>query len=417
MPEAPPWSLEVGDAADVLRGLPPRSFDALVTDPPAGIAFMSASWDRDKGGRAAWVGWLADILGEARSALKPGAYGFVWALPRTAHWTGEALEKAGFEVRDLFHDALPGSTLEDQFLGSLSPEQAAALARVLESAFPSKLRHVFGSGFPKSRALLKPAVEEWFLVRNPGAPVSPLRIDDCRVSYQGEADLAGARTRFTNNDWKQTHEGWQRPHKLESDPKASRDKTLAAGRWPAHLALEHGAACLEKGGKWECAGECPARVLGEQSGTSRSTGGRIGNKDGGAVYSNGRRGLKGTYSAGDPGLGDEGTAARFFHQLGFEPFLYHAKAPRAEKQAGGAQNRHPTVKSVGLMRHLCRLICPVGGAVLDPFAGSGSTGVACAAEGMRFLGIEKEEAYARVAEARLAHAFGETQPRRQLDLL
>lgn len=58
------------------------------------------------------------------------------------------------------------------------------------------------------------------------------------------------------------------------------------------------------------------------------------------------------------------------------------------------------------MRHLVRLICPPGGIVLDPFAGSGSTGVGCAAEGLRFFGIEQEEAYAEIARARLRHAYG-----------
>lgn len=102
-----------GDCLDVLRTMPDNSADGLLSDPPAGIGFMGKSWDRDKGGRDQWIAWLAGIMREAHRVMKPGAYGLVWALPRTAHWTTMALEDAGFEVRDV-------------------------------------VLHLFGSGFPKS---------------------------------------------------------------------------------------------------------------------------------------------------------------------------------------------------------------------------------------------------------------------------
>jgi DNA modification methylase len=60
------------------------------------------------------------------------------------------------------------------------------------------------------------------------------------------------------------------------------------------------------------------------------------------------------------------------------------------------------------MRWLCRLITPPGGLILDPFAGSGSTGCAAVAEGFDFLGIESDPDYFAIAEARLAHARGST---------
>jgi DNA modification methylase len=67
-------------------------------------------------------------------------------------------------------------------------------------------------------------------------------------------------------------------------------------------------------------------------------------------------------------------------------------------------NAHPTVKPTDLMRYLCRLVTPPGGLVLDPFAGSGSTGKAAALEGFGFVGIEREEEYVEIARARIAHA-------------
>jgi site-specific DNA-methyltransferase (adenine-specific) len=132
------------------------------------------------------------------------------------------------------------------------------------------------------------------------------------------------------------------------------------------------------------------------------------------------------------GLGDSGSAARFF---------YCAKASRSERNAGlegmeefdikgavgmpvvdngrgdeylshgvkyerktKAQNFHPTVKPIELMRYLVRLTkTPTGGVVLDPFTGSGTTGIACVLEGREFIGIEREAEYVEIAEKRIAH--------------
>lgn len=102
-----------GDCLDVLRAAPDDHFDSMVTDPPAGIRFMGRAWDSDMGGRHSWVAWMSERMTEAFRVLKPGAYGLVWAIPRTSHWTAWALEDAGFEIRDC-------------------------------------VTHLFGSGFPKS---------------------------------------------------------------------------------------------------------------------------------------------------------------------------------------------------------------------------------------------------------------------------
>jgi DNA modification methylase len=79
-------------------------------------------------------------------------------------------------------------------------------------------------------------------------------------------------------------------------------------------------------------------------------------------------------------------------------FRYCAKASRGERGEG---NHHPTVKPIALMRWLCRLVTPPGGLILDPFAGSGTTGCAAALEGFRFLGIEREAEYVEIAKARI----------------
>ena len=66
-----------------------------------------------------------------------------------------------------------------------------------------------------------------------------------------------------------------------------------------------------------------------------------------------------------------------------------------------SKNTHPTVKPINLMTYLCRLVTPVGGIVLDPFMGSGSTGIAARLEGFRFCGMEQDKSYFKIAESRI----------------
>jgi hypothetical protein len=132
-----------GDALQVLRALPAHSADSLVTDPPAGIGYLGESWDFDRGGRAAWIAWLAAILQETLRVVTPGAHAVVWALPRTSHWTATAMEDAGWEIRDV-------------------------------------AVHLQAQGYPKSRALLKPSAEHWILARTAG-PLRSLNTGGCAL--------------------------------------------------------------------------------------------------------------------------------------------------------------------------------------------------------------------------------------------
>ena len=75
--------------------------------------------------------------------------------------------------------------------------------------------------------------------------------------------------------------------------------------------------------------------------------------------------------------------------------------PKVSKSERGKDNTHPTVKPQELMKYLCRLVTPKGGTVLDPFMGSGSTGMAAKDEGFDFIGIEKEEEYFEIAQSRI----------------
>jgi site-specific DNA-methyltransferase (adenine-specific) len=95
--------------------------------------------------------------------------------------------------------------------------------------------------------------------------------------------------------------------------------------------------------------------------------------------------------------GDAGSAARFF---------YSAKADAADR----CGSKHPTVKPIDLMAYLCRLVTPPGGVVLDPFAGSGSTGMACLREGFDCVLIEREAQYVEDIHRRLKHVEGADTP-------
>jgi hypothetical protein len=148
------------------------------------------------------------------------------------------------------------------------------------------------------------------------------------------------------------------------------------GRWPANLIHDGSDEVLR------CFPE-----------TGVSSGGRIGNAGGGSVQNI----PTGTFSAGNPGFGDSGSAARFF---------YCAKSYSADRNAGLGNDKstHPTVKPTALMRYLCRLITPPGGVVLDPFMGSGSTGRGAILEGFSFIGVEREAEYLEISRRRISEA-------------
>ncbi len=176
---------------------------------------------------------------------------------------------------------------------------------------------------------------------------------------------------------------------------------------------------LETVSAWECVESCAVRLLDEQSGE----------RGGGTFSGPSARARKGHKLNACDGMsnapnnyGDTGGASRFF---------YCAKSSRREREAGlegmpertggslnmradahahatgnaraAASNVHPTVKPLALMRWLCRLVTPPGGTILDPFAGSCSTGCAAVLEGFDFIGIEREAEYVAIGEARIAH--------------
>ena len=121
------------------------------------------------------------------------------------------------------------------------------------------------------------------------------------------------------------------------------------------------------------------------------------------------------------GHNDSGSKSRYFdiecwaEKHGLLQFPKASKRERnlEEKTAGagalrdggrkseGRTNFHPTVKPVHLMAWLVRLVSKEGDTVLDPFMGSGTTGVACRRLNRNFIGIEKDSGYFRIAAKRI----------------
>lgn len=156
---------------------------------------------------------------------------------------------------------------------------------------------------------------------------------------------------------------------------ASSSSSHPLGRWPANIITD---------GSAEVIAAFPSSESQRSTVTSKP----------GAIYGNGA-GLPS--HTGEYGFNDGGSAARFF---------YSAKADEADRLG----SKHPTVKPVDLMAYLCRLVTPPGGIVLDPFAGSGSTGMACMREGFDCILIEREANYIADIKRRLAHVKGEDTP-------
>jgi len=141
---------------------------------------------------------------------------------------------------------------------------------------------------------------------------------------------------------------------------------------------------------FKCVDDCPVKILDEQSGIIK--GGTWNNTEGARHFNN--EGKKTNYTTKKVDK-TQGGASRFF---------YCAKVGKKERNAGSTKNTHPTVKPIKLMTYLTKLITPPNGKVLDPFMGSGSTGMACAMQGFDFVGIDMDPDYVEISKARIEWA-------------
>jgi DNA modification methylase len=438
-----------GDCLDLMPWLvSDESVDALVCDPPAGIGFMGKEWDHHKGGRKEWIEWMTEIMRECLRVMKPGAHGLVWALPRTSHWTATALEDAGFEVRDvvthLFGSGFPKSLDVSKAIDKAAGAERAAIGANPNHRGESQMRNPYTKALGQNGSItapatdavkqwqgwgtaLKPASEHWILIRKPCSEKTvaanvlkwgcgALNIDASRIGFARAHDkAAAAAAAAAQRSCRDQNDGRTAYGKFENGPESLAPylEKMDKGRFPANLILSHTPYCTDA----QCDIECAVKGLDEQSRIGKSKSG-----DRGIGIGSGYHGTKATVSA-VRGHDDSGGASRFF---------YCAKTSKAERNAGldeltakktgiknasGRgfsesdpykeilnQNHHPTVKPKKLMTYLIRMVTPPGGTVLDPFMGSGSTGVAARDAGFKFIGIEKEEEYFEIAKKRIGES-------------
>jgi DNA modification methylase len=378
-----PCLLYNGDSTKITPLL--EGMHACVTDPPYELGFMGKSWD-STGVAAAWETW-----GGVRIALRPGGHLVAFAGSRTYHRIAQAIDNAGFEVRD-------------------------------------QIMWIYGSGFPKShdvsKAIDKAAGAERQVVGTRKAGIGSGKTHGITQS-EGANYMAPRQVSVTApaTATARTWEGWGTALKPAHEPvcfarKPLSEKTVAENvlRWAT------GAINVDE-----------TRIKGENLGSrdvpasdkrsSALSGSVDGSVDGSLRQAWHYDGTGGRWPA------NVATDGSLEVLEAFPPsardairYFYSAKADKADREFGmddddagvgalrdagrGAKrsNYHPTVKPVDLMRWLCRLVTPPGGIVLDPFMGSGSTGIAAVREGFRFVGVEQSPEYFEICCKRIGAA-------------
>jgi len=463
-----PYTVHIGPCLRVLRTLPDNSVDSVVTDPPYGLsdhkpadvvacltAWLAGEEYRPKKkgfmGRT-WDSWVPgpEVWREVFRVLKPGGHVAAFAAPKNRDLMSTAIRAAGFEVRDEIVDLFSLDDNERRFVESLSPDQSELLARCLDHASDfGMLAWLFGSGFPKSHDISKAidrALGAERAVVSQGAPVKRMipGADQHKDGWEKTSGRIYVPTETApGSESAAQWQGWGTALKPAIEPiclarKPLSEKTVAANvlRWgvgainvdgcrvdmsdsdAAYIseriggfnntrsiggnAAYHGGEIMDRAAGYDGSkGRWPANLVHDGSSevvagfpeTGISSGGRIGNAGGGSV----RNIPTGQFQSGDPGFGDSGSAARFF---------YSSKAGGDDRLG----SKHPTVKPVDLMRWLVRLITPPGGTVLDPFAGTGTTGHGALLEGFKAIMIERESEYQADIMRRMGLVFaGETE--------
>jgi DNA modification methylase len=457
------FDIHQSECVAFMRTLPDNSIDAIVTDPPYGLAFMGKKWDYDVPSEDVWK--------ECLRVLKPGGHLLAFAGTRTQHRMAVRIEDAGFEIRDMI-----AWVYGSGFPKSLDVSKAIdkANGRKFEDRYPLA-EHIRSQR--KAKGFTVEEVNSWFGYstacqhwesRHIGGARVPSRADYAilknRLGLSDEFDELVARIEAEREVVGPTRKGAQN----ESTGKygAWRDgitptapATPAAKQWQGWgTALKPALEPITVARK-PFTGTVAANVLEHGTGAINVDGCRVGTEPP-APRNAPKKIIRGvnfhavaeaeremshfnpTQGRFPANLIHDGSEEVVLGMGESSRYFYCAKASKRDRDEGCeglptirvkmnngndaagdpvsdrftkmARNHHPTVKPTDLMRYLCRLVTPPGGTVLDPFMGSGSTGKAAVLEGFNFIGCDMTAEYVDIARARITHAFN-SQPNK-LDL-
>jgi site-specific DNA-methyltransferase (adenine-specific) len=430
-----------GDCLEVLKTFPSNCIDTIITDPPYGLSdhnenkvrkvlqnwlngkddfvpdgkgFMGKSWDAFVPPPIVWK--------ECFRVLKPGATILVFAGSRTYDLMTISLRLAGFEIKDTimwltgmgFPKSLNIALQFEQELCERKDNKWVYRDTGEEMRREPPFRNEQANLWIGYGTALKPAYEPIIMAMKPNDKnyvnnalkwgVAGLNIDGARIKYETSNIPKSCIEKYKNPTDRGVYGGSS--YFVSKTKPFMENNPSPIGRFPANVILE--CTCDEVIERKHTNPECPCYMLDKQSGISKSQGGKT--KRNTAFFGSGTFQMQGYY--------DKGGASRFF---------YCAKASRSErnmglegmplKRAGGMQgrnngsfdgkitynqNHHPTVKPLKLMEYLCTLTkTPTGGIVVDPFAGSGTTGMACKKIGRSYILIEKNPEYVEIAKRRI----------------
>ena len=411
--------LHNGDCLNVLKMMIEDEVfvDSIVTDPPYELGFMGRSWD------STGIAFQKETWELCFKVLKPGGHLLAFSGSRTYHRMAVAIEDAGFEIRDqvmwLYGSGFPKSMNVGKALDKKLGNERESFGTKLKKAGDMRGGNYVKGGDYKSIEIeitkgntewegwgtaLKPAHEPLVLARKPLSENSVvdnvlkhrtggINIDECRVEGND------AKYPDTNPDFRD--QGRQSKENIGIDKlsfgqteNVKRKKVVRKSRDENGVWTNDNSGMKAEGSEYADAdprGRFPSNVMHDGSGSIKEL-----FEDKSKYF----------YCA---------KTSKAERNQGLDNFIkknkvFNGQSPNASKDMKGVEqkfttkpsaNIHPTVKPIKLMKYLCRLITPKGGTILDPFMGSGSTGMAAKEENFDFVGIEKEKEYFNIASARI----------------
>ena len=324
--------------------------------------FMGKEWD---GGDIAFRKETWEL---ALKLLKPGGHLLAFSASRNYHRMAVAIEDAGFDIRD-------------------------------------QIMWIYGSGFPKSLNIGKGVDKKQGNDREVVGTIMRGNVEDAiakGVGYTADPANKNNKSVFgygieTVTKGNSEYEGWGTALKPAHEPIVMARKPLSEKSIVDNV-LKWGTGGINIDG---------CRIEGDDTGSERKITNRKSRNENG-VWTDENSGMKADgakFADADPKGRYPANVMHDGLQKEWARYFYCPKVSKSERNNSTIKNTHPTVKPIKLMRYLCRLVTPKGGVVLDPFMGSGSTGIATKQENFQFIGIEKEKEYYDIACKRIEVAI------------